>query len=171
MVKMSSYCIVPAKTGDPSTFLESKTALCLYYPLLALITVLTAARRAKLRQIADRWFTLREMLRARNVQTNWRSIEDVVCDGFERKGLRARRYWAEDFFSHLALSSIFYALLLLVACHIIHAEFELALFVVSTILVHFVWSCFWLLRPVWRTKAAQEPTTVTLHELTPSKGA
>ena len=131
-----------SKTDIPTRGLESATALWLYFPLLLLVSVLTAARRSKLRQIADRWFTLQEMLHARKLPKGWQPLEEVVCHGLE-----GRRYLFEDFLLHHALSIILYALILLAAKTLSPRQIAV---VVLAVLTHLVWSCVWLLRRIPR---------------------
>jgi len=146
IIATGAVSLLISKTENPTKFMESATALWIYYPLLLLISVLTEARRAKLRQIADRWFTLRNILHANKSAIDWNYLEEIVCHG-----LADRRYLLEDFLLHNALSLILYALILLIA---IKLPVMWALYSILPAFLHLVLSCFLLLRripiPKWQ---------------------
>ena len=135
-----SYAL--AQLGKSSDFLVSPSALAFYGPYLALITVLTATRRFKLQQIADRWFVLEEFLKTRHAPS-WMWLEACVC-----VGLRTRRYLYEDLWLHLGLSSIVYVLLTAVAAGLwSDVKYWRAAGVALIVILHFVLSVVWLTRP------------------------
>lgn len=132
-----------ARSGSLSD-LASPAALVIYFPLLILVSVLVAARRIKLRQISDRWHALGSLLHARGCVDGWAPLEDVVC-----RGLRGRRYLAEDFLLHLGLSSVVYCLIIAVAVHLVTATppvFGPAVGAGLGVLAHFGVTSFWLSR-------------------------
>src|SRR4030042_4280689 len=91
--KILNYAII--STGGSSVFclriggtielLKSPSGLHVYIPLLILISALVAARRIKLRQIADRWFALYDFLSNRQKTKRWTPLERVVCEGLVRR--------------------------------------------------------------------------------------
>jgi hypothetical protein len=129
-----------SRVGEPLLFLRSPAALCLYVPLLFLISVLLVARRAKLRQIGDRWFVLESMLRVRAWPKDWTPLECVVC-----RGLRGRRYLSEDFWVLLGLCIAPYLLIIWVATNL-PVRWALPLFLL--VLAHAVIGSILLCRPV-----------------------
>lgn len=131
-----------SRVGEPLGFLRSPAALCLYFPLLFLISVLLVARRAKLRQIGDRWFVLESMLRVRAWPKDWTPLEIPIC-----RGLRARRFLSEDFWLLLALCSAPYLLILWVATGL---AFRWALPLFVLVVAHAVIGSILLCRPVPR---------------------
>ena len=133
-----------SRVGEPFVFLRSPAALCLYIPLLFLISVLIAARRAKLQQIADRWFVLETILRARGCAKDWISLETVVC-----QGLRGRRYLAEDLLLHLGLSMAPYLLIVWVGTAL---QLKFAVWLYFFVVEHAVIGSLLLCRPVMKPK-------------------
>lgn len=89
-------------------FLESPAALGLYCSLFLLVWGIVAARRAKLRQIYDRWISLYTMLRTKTLKREWIPVEETVLSG-----IKSGRYLYEDLWLHLGLSSLIYGLIVM----------------------------------------------------------
>ncbi|MEW5982213.1 MAG: hypothetical protein AB1806_07560 [Acidobacteriota bacterium] len=126
--------------------LASPAALVIYFPLLLLVSVLVQARRIKLRQISDRWHALRSLLAVRGCCDAWTPLEQVVC-----RGLRGRRYLAEDFCLHLGLSSVVYCLIGAVVVPLLRAGSAARPGAIAAGLgavIHLGVTSFWLWRPV-----------------------
>ncbi len=140
-----AFSVALSQIEKSTEFLMSPWALFMYIPLLFLISGLVAARRMKLRQIADRWQTLYDIIHARNVAQDWVPLEDKVMEG-----LKGKRYLYEDFYLHLGLSLIVYGLIVLVVFRIFLTQLALkwVLFGAVIILSHFLITLRWLLTPI-----------------------
>jgi len=141
----SAFSLALAQIEKSTQFLMSPWAFCLYIPLLFLISGLVAARRMKLRQISDRWLTLYDILRVRNVARDWISLEDTVI-----KGLKGKRYLYEDLWLHMGLSLIVYGLIVSVVVRLFQtqAAWKWVIFGAIIILFHFLTTLLWLLTPI-----------------------
>jgi hypothetical protein len=150
IVSLGVLALAIVRIDNPLAPLRSPAALCFYYPFLLLISILISGRRAKLRQIFDRWFVLRGILAARSEPKGWVSLEKVVCDGFDNK-----RYLAEDRLLHLGLSLIPYSLIGLVASGL---RWYLAIPAVLLAMAHLIGCDLWLRRQVKRPNTTLEST-------------
>jgi len=136
-----------SRVGELLAFLKSPTGLCLYIPFLVLVSMLIVARRAKLRQIGDRWFVLEAILKARKWPKNWVPLETVVC-----RGLRGMRYLYEDLWLHLGLSMGPYLLIIWVGTSLpLPSAMGLGLLVMAHAIIGSVLLC----RPVNRADRAR----------------
>jgi FtsH-binding integral membrane protein len=141
----SAFSLALAQIEKSTQFLMSQWAFCLYIPLLFLISGLVAARRMKLRQISDRWLTLYDILRVRNVARDWIPLEDTVI-----KGLKGKRYLYEDLWLHMGLSLIVYGLIVSVVVRLFQTQpaWKWVIFGAIIILFHFLTTLLWLLTPI-----------------------
>jgi len=140
-----AFSLALAQIEKSTQFLMSPWAFCLYIPLLFLISGLVAARRIKLQQISDRWLTLYDILRVREVAKDWISLEDTVV-----KGLKGKRYLYEDFWLHLGLSLIVYGLIVSVVVRLVQTQSSWRWMILGAVIIlfHFLTTLRWLLTPI-----------------------
>ena len=150
IIALGAVALTFSRVDNPLSPLRSPVALCFYYPFLLFVSILIAARRAKIRQIFDRWFVLRGILAARSEPKGWVPLEKVVCDGFHDK-----RYLAEDRLLHLGLSLVPYSLIGLVASGL---RWYLAIPAVLLATAHLIGCDLWLRRQVKRPNTTPEST-------------
>lgn len=150
IVALGAVALTFSRVDNPLSPLRSPAALCFYYPFLLFVSILIAARRAKMRQISDRWFVLRGILAARSEPKGWVPLEKIVCDGFDNK-----RYLAEDRLLHLGLSLVPYSLIGLVAYGLC---WYWPILVVLPVMAHLIGCDLWLRKQVKRPKTTTEST-------------
>ena len=98
-----------SQSQSAQQFLQEPQALVIEIPALVIITSLFWVRYKKLKQIADRWFTLyRIVLRYFGRELAEEMLEGLVC-----KNLTEWRYILKDFVLNIALCLPVYALILL----------------------------------------------------------
>ena len=144
VIATGALSVIMSRSAASVQFLQSSGALLIYIPLLLLISALFSARRTKLRQIADRWFVLYDLLAVQGRLENrrWTPLEQVVCEGLAR-----RRYLSEDFLQHLALSSVVYFLTGAVAWLAWRSgNLGVCMFGSAVLVAHFGLTSWWLSR-------------------------
>jgi|GEM_PF-7094062 len=94
------------KADNAEAFLKSLNGLALAVSAITIISSLFYARREKMRQIADRWFVLHDLLQ-RN--PDWlesdANLEAIVTYGFSKPVRNIQRYITKDFILNTAFCS------------------------------------------------------------------